>query len=342
MTIAALAACSGPAFDPASVADATAQQVTRVEPLSWWTGMKMPLQLLVQGETVTYMNGKGDIVLDTEYVTAGERSDSKLWANAYTVKSGALTTNEGKKFVGWMNSNSEKTDAVPAGNYKDVILYESWENPYIIRFVDINGEVVYSEAWTSSTQGLSYTPKVPEIDGYAGNWEDGWQKKLQNVSSDVTIKPFYVLEEYQDKDEHVYIDSITSAKDLFVALENGKSVIMGVDLGGSGKKDFGIKGGKNEICVISGNKNSRLNLNSFELTCDFDHSANKQWHVFEIKDNAKLTLSGGVAGDGIFSVEFHDVKSNNVFLFDIQGNGTLVLEAGVNIKIKYNQKATDF
>ena len=56
MTIAALAACSGPAFDPASVADATAQQVTRVEPLSWWTGMKMPLQLLVQGENISEYN----------------------------------------------------------------------------------------------------------------------------------------------------------------------------------------------------------------------------------------------------------------------------------------------
>ena len=60
----ALAACSGPAFDPASVADATEQQVTRVEPLSWWTGMKMPLQLLVQGENisgydVTVEGGKG-------------------------------------------------------------------------------------------------------------------------------------------------------------------------------------------------------------------------------------------------------------------------------------------
>ena len=49
----ALAACSGPAFDPATVADATAEQVTRVEPLSWWTGMKMPLQLLVHGENVS-------------------------------------------------------------------------------------------------------------------------------------------------------------------------------------------------------------------------------------------------------------------------------------------------
>ena len=44
----AMAACSGPAFDPAAVADATAQQVTRVEPLSWWVGMKTDLQLLVQ------------------------------------------------------------------------------------------------------------------------------------------------------------------------------------------------------------------------------------------------------------------------------------------------------
>ena len=60
----ALAACSGPAFDPASVADATTEQVTRVEPLSWWVGMKTDLQLLVQGAgiseyDVTIEGGKG-------------------------------------------------------------------------------------------------------------------------------------------------------------------------------------------------------------------------------------------------------------------------------------------
>ena len=64
MSAAVLAACSGPAFDPATVADATAQQVTRVEPLSWWTGMKTPLQLLVQGANISEYNveiegGKG-------------------------------------------------------------------------------------------------------------------------------------------------------------------------------------------------------------------------------------------------------------------------------------------
>ena len=287
--------------------------------------------------TVTYLDGQGNNVLGTEYVTNGERSSTKLWPNAHTVKDGSYTNLEGKTFAGWVNTNSEVVPTIAAGNYKDVILYESWQNPYVIRFVDIDGKVVYSEVWTSSNQGLSSNPSnPPEIEGYVGSWEPGWQNKLTNVTADVTIKPVYILKEYENEDDHVYINSITSAKELFAALEKGQSVIMGLDLEGSGKDDFGIKGGKNEVCVMSGsNINSRLNLNSFELTCDFDHSANKQWHVFEISNGAKLTLSGGVAGDGVFSVEFHDVKSNNVYLFDIQKGGTLVLEAGVNIKIKY-------
>ena len=40
------------AFDPDTVADA-GSRVERVEPLSWWTGMKTPLQLLVRGENIS-------------------------------------------------------------------------------------------------------------------------------------------------------------------------------------------------------------------------------------------------------------------------------------------------
>ena len=59
-----LASCAGPAFDPSSVADADSSQVARIEPLSWWVGMKTPLQLLVQGEDISGYNvsiegGKG-------------------------------------------------------------------------------------------------------------------------------------------------------------------------------------------------------------------------------------------------------------------------------------------
>jgi len=53
LSIAVLASCSAPSFDPAGVADADKTQVTRVEPLSWWTGMKTPLQLLVQGKDIS-------------------------------------------------------------------------------------------------------------------------------------------------------------------------------------------------------------------------------------------------------------------------------------------------
>ena len=289
--------------------------------------------------TVTYMDGKGENVLATEYVTEGERSDTKLWANAYTVKSNALTTNEGKKFVGWMNANSVKTETVPAGNYKDIILYESWENPYIIRFVNVDGEVVYSEAWTSSNQGLSFTPEVPEIEGYVGDWESGWQTKLQNVTADVTIKPVYILEEYMDDEDHVHIDSTSDAKALFQALAEGKSVLMGADISASGKKDLGITGGVNNLCVMEKGVNSRLNLNSFELNCTFDHNASKSWHVFSVTDSATLTVSGGVSGDGKMIVNFENVKQP-VYLFNIDG-GTLVLEAGVVIEIHYPADKSD-
>ena len=48
----ALAACKQ-AFDPSKVRDASAGEVLRVEPLSWWTGMKTPLQLMIQGPGIS-------------------------------------------------------------------------------------------------------------------------------------------------------------------------------------------------------------------------------------------------------------------------------------------------
>ena len=50
-----LASCGGGSFDPSTVADANGQ-VQRVEPLSWWVGMKTPLQILVQGEDISSYN----------------------------------------------------------------------------------------------------------------------------------------------------------------------------------------------------------------------------------------------------------------------------------------------
>lgn len=46
-----LAACTN--STPPAVPDATAAQLAHVEPLSWWTGMKCPLQLLVNGDGIS-------------------------------------------------------------------------------------------------------------------------------------------------------------------------------------------------------------------------------------------------------------------------------------------------
>lgn len=50
--MAALSCNSVPAFDPAGVDDAGAR-VSRVEPLSWWVGMRTPLQLMIHGDSIS-------------------------------------------------------------------------------------------------------------------------------------------------------------------------------------------------------------------------------------------------------------------------------------------------
>ena len=55
MTLAAAGAVScahQPSFDPTSTKDAT-DEIAHVEPLSWWVGMKTPLQIMVNGEGIS-------------------------------------------------------------------------------------------------------------------------------------------------------------------------------------------------------------------------------------------------------------------------------------------------
>lgn len=53
MAVAGMVSCgSGPESDPEKIQDAGAR-VGRVEPLSWWTGMKTPLQLMVCGDGIS-------------------------------------------------------------------------------------------------------------------------------------------------------------------------------------------------------------------------------------------------------------------------------------------------
>ena len=58
ISIAGVMSCSGgPVFDPSLIPDAD-DRIQRVEPLSWWVGMKTPLQLMVKGEGISAFSVK--------------------------------------------------------------------------------------------------------------------------------------------------------------------------------------------------------------------------------------------------------------------------------------------
>ncbi len=279
---------------------------------------------------VTYMDAESSQVLHVDYVTAGERSDSKLWADAYTVKTDCITNKDGKIFKGWVNADSTITNSISAGNRNDVVLYESWDNPYIIRFVDRDGNVIYSEAFTDDHKTLTYVPDVPEVEGYYGMWEP-YESRLNNVTSDVTIHPIYTIEQVETGD--IIAPGSMTAAQLFAKLEAGNNLVMSEDLEDDGSS---LKGGKNNLCVIDGGVTSRLNLNNSELTCNFAHNANKEWSIFNISDGATLTIAGGVNGEGSLRLNLNNMNSNaNACAFNLESGGTLVLEAGVNIEIYY-------
>lgn len=283
--------------------------------------------------TVTYKNADGSEVLAVDYVTEGERSETKLWANAYTIKSGAITDNGNKIFKGWVNSDSVKTISIDAGNRNDVVLYESWENPFTARFVDKDGNVIYSEYFTESDRTLSFIPDVPKVEGYVGEWQE-YRTLLQNATSDITIHPIYILKEYEDENKHESVTEGLTAAKLFEYLADGQSVVLGENLTADGKS-LNISGGKNGLCEIT-TTTSRLNLNTYELTCDFSHSANKQWYVFELAQNSKLTVTGGVNGEGTLCMNLEKMNGGaSAYVFALQPGSTLVLEAGVTIEVHY-------
>ena len=60
LSVAMACSCQGPSVDLSAVAEATPEQVQRVEPLSWWVGMQTPLQLLVGGPGI----GGYDVTLE--------------------------------------------------------------------------------------------------------------------------------------------------------------------------------------------------------------------------------------------------------------------------------------
>lgn len=138
--------------------------------------------------SITYMTADAKEVLGVEYVTEGERSDSKLWADEYEIKKTLEDVSNSQQFNGWVNAGSAKIEKIPAGNRNDIVLFASWTSPYTARFVDHNGNVIYSESFKKGATKLNFEPDPPEFEGFKSTWAP---YDISTAESDITIKPIF-------------------------------------------------------------------------------------------------------------------------------------------------------
>ena len=151
---------------------------------------------------ITYMNG--DEVVAVEYVTEGQNDDTHNIANAYDVSGKTFNLSN---LEGWVNVGSQMVETIAAGNRKDIILYAKFENIYTARFVDEDGNVIYSETFTKSTQALTSEPAGPassseylDFDHWEVRTADGSSTALtdfnfRTATGDITIYPYYVVKD---------------------------------------------------------------------------------------------------------------------------------------------------
>lgn len=227
----------------------------------------------------------------------------------------------------WINGDVEEVTSIPAGNEHSVVVYLNDISTYYARFVDVNGMEIYSEQFKKGATSVKNEPSVPTISGYYGSWEP-YDNLLKNATSDVIIRPVYSLEQNSD-----ILSNVTDIGELFDALSQGHTAIMSQSLSGTISS-----ANKSVMSVITNgvtDKDASLTLNSFDLSYDSSSNANKNWTLFQINGDSKLTVSGGLPGYGTLTFNISKLNSNaRPTIFDIKYGGTLILERGVTIEIK--------
>jgi hypothetical protein len=245
----------------------------------------------------------------------------------HTVVFPELTDLDSNKTYSWLDYTGKAvtkgSEKVPAGNIRDVFYYLNESNVYYARFVDKDGlliEAIQFDPKKGEFLNGKTAPTVPEMPGYYGQWETYTLKGAQN---DLIINPVYTV------DENATV--LTDSDALFALLAQGKSVAMSQDLSGG----FG-SGNKNNFCSIPANITSRVDLNSFILSYNGDSNANKDWTLFTLGANSKLTIGAGMAGHGTLTFNLNSLNSNaKPCLFNLANGATLVLERGVVIEFNY-------
>lgn len=132
--------------------------------------------------SVTYMSDVDNVAF-VDYVENN--------ASSYSITSQNHRVKKNDKWSNyWVNAGSTKVETIKAGNVNNITLFAHWENEYVARFVDQEGNVVFATTFTKSGGLKELPPEPPYIEGFSVEWEPYEDKLKQNA--DFTVKPLYV------------------------------------------------------------------------------------------------------------------------------------------------------
>jgi len=155
---------------------------------------------------ITFMNGEGKEVLDTQYVMDNNESVSVVKRGEKA--QGLLDSSFANDFGGWVNAASEKVETIPAGNDKNIVLYPTHEEKCIVRWLDEDGNVIANATVSKNTKYSTLTePNEEERSSQYDNMKfDHWEIRETDdkgkatyteisidytVTKDITLYPYY-------------------------------------------------------------------------------------------------------------------------------------------------------
>ena len=108
-------------------------------------------------------------------------------------------------FKQWVNANGVAVTTIPRNNTNDYTLYATWLNKYTINFIDVRGNLIYSEEFTEGVSKLSNEGQAT-VDEWLANenqtenvnhiyvtWSD---YNLSGATGDIIVHPLYDYKGY--------------------------------------------------------------------------------------------------------------------------------------------------
>ena len=241
----------------------------------------------------------------------------------------------------WVDVTGNTVTSIPAGTDRNVMLYVNTKEKNMIRFVDKDGFVIHEQDFVPG-KSLDYyhaniqEPAVPAVPGYYAAWPvyDLWLKDAKE-GEDVVVHPIYSVDPSFDRGD--ILDKDFDLSTLFKLLSQGEGLTMYQDLSG----DFGSSNIKTFATIVSspqiaGDNKARLDLDSFTLTMSSNANGNQDWTLFRVLNNNKFTLGSGLSGSGTLTFVFNSLNGNATpCVFKLDAGGTLVLERGVTVELKF-------